>query len=326
MWVRDDCIKRLGIAKDSGKNFFVGCGLRRPHVTWMLPAESWSYFPQDLSDIPLPKHPYMPTGMPDIAYHMPEDVHRITDLPYNTTPNATQVRIYRRAYYAAVAYQDYNIGKILDAVEEMGLKNDTAVLVIGDHGFHLGEYDTFAKLTNFEIAVRIPMILRAPWLPGAQGTVTDVLAEAVDIYPTLVELAGLPDPVQQGEELNGTSLVRVLRDPHDVTMKRAAFSQIAKQHRDQPFEANAYFKKEKIEVMGYSVRVDEWRYTAWFGVPKGTLTPNTTDVFARELYSHTGDDGDFDFGGEFFNVVADPKHKTIVAELHQMILEYIQVW
>mmetsp|Transcript_44625 Transcript_44625/g.81456 ORF Transcript_44625/g.81456 Transcript_44625/m.81456 type:complete len:201 (+) Transcript_44625:3-605(+) len=181
-------------------------------------------------------------------------------------------------------------------------------------------------MTNFEIAVRIPLIIRVPWLASGHGKVTDVLAEAVDLYPTLVELAGLPDPREHGEQLNGTSLVRVLRDPSDVGFKTAAFSQLSKQHRDKPFDCYPYYHKKQIEVMGYSVRVESWRYTAWFGVPKGTLKPNTADLIARELYSHELDDGDFDFGGESINVVDDPKHRSLVEVLHKMILDYIQVW
>eukprot|EP00971_Amphidinium_carterae_P088535 1751818-Amphidinium_carterae.1 len=141
MWVTDDCISRLRIAKQIGKNFFVGCGFRRPHTPWFAPAAFWEYFPEDLEEIPLAKYPYMPTGMPDIAYHTPMEVHRIKKLPYNKTAKDTIARLYRRAYYASVAYTDHNIGKVLGALDEMGLRNDTAVVVFGDHGWHLGEYD-----------------------------------------------------------------------------------------------------------------------------------------------------------------------------------------
>eukprot|EP00403_Amphidinium_massartii_P007535 CAMPEP_0178375700 /NCGR_PEP_ID=MMETSP0689_2-20121128/3024_1 /TAXON_ID=160604 /ORGANISM="Amphidinium massartii, Strain CS-259" /LENGTH=496 /DNA_ID=CAMNT_0019995703 /DNA_START=155 /DNA_END=1645 /DNA_ORIENTATION=+ len=326
MQIRDSCIKQLEIAKKTGKNFFIGCGFHKPHVPWVVPAEFWRYFPEDLDDIPLAKFPYMPAGMPEIAYHYPADVHGFENLAHNGTCNRTRSRIYRRAYYAAVAYTDYNIGKVLDAVEELGLKDDTAVLVFGDHGWQLGEHDTWAKMTNFELAVRIPMIIRAPWISGGVGTVTDVLAEAVDFYPTLAELAGLPDPKEMGEEVNGTSLVPAMRDPGATGIKTAAYSQFGKRSLSNPYDISPQFTKEETEAMGYSVRVDNWRYTAWFRVPKGTMKPDLTDVLARELYSHAGDDGDFDFSGEDANVVDEPARKHTVARLHRMIEAYVQIW
>jgi len=322
MWIRDNCIKHLRIAKESGKNFFVGCGFHRPHIPWTAPAEFWDYFPED---VPLAKYPHMPTGMPPEAYHYPMGgVVGFDNLTYNGTCDPTFSKLYRRAYYASVAYTDYNIGVVLDELEALGLKDDTAVLLFGDHGWHLGEFDVWAKLTNFELGVRIPMILRAPWIETGKGMVADALTEAVDFYPTLVELAGLPDPRSQGEELNGTSLVPVLTNPSTASVKKAAFSQIAKRDRKNPTDANAIFNPHLIEIMGYSVRVQDWRYTAWFGVTR--LHVDFDDVIARELYSHVDDDLDFDSPAETVNVVDDPANKELVEELHKMIVNYVQIW
>ena len=85
------------------------------------------------------------------------------------------------------------------------------------------------QYTNFEIGVRIPLIIRAPWLTSSVGQTTHVMAEAVDLYPTLAALAGLPAPTAQGEDINGTSLLPVFSDPTaTTTVKKAAFSQYAK--------------------------------------------------------------------------------------------------
>jgi len=328
MLTRDSCIRQLRTAKASGKNFFIGCGFRKPHIPWVAPAEFWNYFPQSLGDIPLAKYPYAPVGVPEVAYHLTSrEPGGFRHVPFNGTVNHHLARAYRRAYYATVAFTDYNVGLILAALDELGLSDDTAVVLMGDHGWHLGEGGLWAKYTNFENAARVPLIIRAPWIKSAKGTVTDVLAEAVDLYPTMAELAGLPDPKTQGEELNGTSLVPVLEDVRNTHVKKAAYSQYAKTNIDKdPFNINPYYEKHSTEALGYSVRVENWRYSVWFRVPKGLITPDTKDVLGRELYSHFGDDGDFDFTGENANVVDDPSHADLVERLHSMILDYIQIW
>merc|ERR1719424_2695992 len=98
---------------------------------------------------------------------------------------------------------------LLDELDSLQATNDTVVIIFGDHGWQLGDHGTWSKMTNFETALRIPTIIRAPWIKTSVGRVTDVLAEAVDFYPTLAELAGLPSPQATGEDVNGTSLVDV---------------------------------------------------------------------------------------------------------------------
>eukprot|EP00928_Gymnodinium_smaydae_P048650 TRINITY_DN32549_c0_g1_i1.p1 TRINITY_DN32549_c0_g1~~TRINITY_DN32549_c0_g1_i1.p1 ORF type:complete len:450 (+),score=34.40 TRINITY_DN32549_c0_g1_i1:145-1494(+) len=323
--IRDSCIKQLEIAKGTGKNFFVGCGFHRPHVPWVFPAEFLSHFPEDIADIPLAKNTHAPIGMPKVAWHFPADVHGM-NIKFNGTCNMSRSRLFRRAYYAAVAYTDYNIGMVLDTLERLGFSDNTAVLVFGDHGWQLGEHDTWAKMTNFELAVRTPTIIRAPWLKSSVGKVSSVLAETVDFYPTLVDLAGLPEPRSVGEEINGTSLLPVFHNPADTSIKRAAFSQFAKPSRKDPFLIWPTPARNKTEIMGYSVRVDEWRYTAWFGFDGPSVQVDRDVILGRELYAHHGDDGDLDFPGENINLVNDPANAEIVQHLHRMILEYIQIW
>merc|ERR1712070_1164535 len=118
---------------------------------------------------------------------------------------------FRRAYYSAVSYTDSNIGQVLDALDDLDLTDDTAVALIGDHGWQLGENNLWRKMTNFELGVRVPLIFRAPWAHQG-GAKTPALAEAVDIFPTLVELAGLP-AVPASEGLQGLSLAGVISDP-----------------------------------------------------------------------------------------------------------------
>jgi len=105
----------------------------QPHVPWVVPKEFFGYFPA-YPDIPLAADTFAPVGMPPMAWHPPADVHGMDEHPaFNGTVNATRARLYRRAYYAAISYQDYNIGRILDALTELGLANDTVVALFGDH-------------------------------------------------------------------------------------------------------------------------------------------------------------------------------------------------
>ena len=184
-------------------------------------------------------------------------------------------------------------------------------------------------MTNFEVALRTPLIIRAPWKTGSVGRTTDVLAEAVDLYPTLAALAGLPPPESEGEAVNGTSLEPVFDDPvGQAGLKAAAFSQFAKPSLSQPFTFWPTPQRNATEIMGYTVRVDQWRYTCWFKFNKTTIVPITNDdgIIGRELYSHVGDPGSLDWEGEHINVVEDPRHADIIIELHKKLVDYIRLY
>ena len=145
-------------------------------------------------------------------------------------------------------------------------------------------------MTNFEIALRTPLIMRVPWKKASVGRVTDVLAEAVDLYPTLAALVGLPPPRDEGEGINGTSLEAVFDAPaggeggRHLELKAAAFAQFAKPYRAKPFAFWPTQLRNETEVMGYTVRSDLWRYTCWFGFDKKRIVPVIDDILGRELY------------------------------------------
>lgn len=328
--IRDSCTDQIEALAALSKPFFVGCGFHKPHVPWEFPGEFLNHYPADLDDIPLASDIYAPVGMPAAAWHYPHDVKGL-NISFNATcSNLTRARNYRRAYYASISYTDFNIGKVLDTLDRLRLTPSTLVAVLGDHGWQLGEHDTWSKMTNFEVAVRIPLIIRAPWKPRSLGRRTAVLAEAVDLYPTLAALAELPSPRSEGEEVNGTSLEPVFDHPDDPkhsTLKPAAFSQFAKPFRDRPYLIWPTPARNETEIMGYTVRVDGWRYTCWFGFDGRRVVPRTNDILGRELYDHRGDTGqDLDWAGEHVNVVDEPQHASLVNSLHQQILGYIKLF
>lgn len=334
--VRNSCIDQLRTASNlttrgngTYKNFFVGCGFHKPHVPWTVPEEFFDMLPGDLDTYPLAQHPYAPIGMPSVAWHSPGDVGGMNATFNGTCSNITRARQYRRAYDAAIAYTDYNIGRVLEELDALALTNSTLVVLLGDHGWNLGEQALWSKMSNFELATHIPLIIRAPWKANAINASTSSLVEAVDLYLTLTELAGLPSPTSLSQELNGTSLAPIFDNP-SALVKDAAFSQFAKtntnlEHELDPYNTNPKYQRNETWVMGYSIRMDRWRYTAWFGFDERCLVPNST-ILGRELYDHRGDTGLWlDFPGEVSNLAYHTSHLGISEMLHERVLKYIQL-
>ena len=126
---------RLAAALPGRRPFFIGCGLHKPHNPWHFPAEFLRFFPP-AERIPLAADPFAPQGMPPVAWHTPgNNLSPAFNLSFNG--NATRSRIYRLGYYAAVAYTDYNIGRLLGALDGLGgaVARRTVTCVFGDHGW-----------------------------------------------------------------------------------------------------------------------------------------------------------------------------------------------
>jgi arylsulfatase A-like enzyme len=300
-------------AKKEGKPFFIASGFHKPHLPFHFPAEFDIYPPAD--QIKPPLHADPPKDMPQCAWHEGNFDNK-WGKPCDHTGE------YRRAYYSAVSYTDSLIGKVLDALEHLGLASDTAVALIGDHGWQLGEMNLWRKMTNFELGVRVPLIFRAPWAQQT-GAKTPALAEAVDVFPTLVELAGLPPA--STENLQGSSLAQTIAKPPSsgTGIKKYAFSQFAKAStysrelgKQELWDVCTRCNRDDIEVMGFSIRSDDWRLSEWVKWNAKAWVPLWDDSVALELYNHAGDFGaDLDKATPTANVAADPAHADIVKEL-----------
>lgn len=248
----------------------------------------------------------------------------------------------RRGYAAAVSYTDSNIGTVLQAVDRLGFRDSTVVLMIGDHGWSLGEQNTWCKMTNWENGVRTPLIVRAPgFSPGR----TAHLAEAVDMYRTLADAVGLLDRVEPS--VDGVSLLPLLSDPSTQHPPRvAAQSQFPRCYSNLPpyvgvppfVGRNATaVSPEKLpqldrtdcqdtertdfDLMGYSLRTASFRiteYRMWDGVNlqgRWDLPPNAT-----ELYDHRESPSGGDvFASETVNVAFEPAMKSILADLRKQL-------
>jgi arylsulfatase A-like enzyme len=216
----------------------------------------------------------------------------------------------RQAYFASITFMDQQVGKLLDALDELKLRDKTIVVFHSDHGYHLGEHGClWQKQSCFEESARVPLIISAPG-QKAVGKPTAALAELVDVYPTLAELCGLTPPAN----LPGKSLVSQLNDS-STPGKGFALTQVrrggggggkAKAKAADPKATAKQKSKAGPAFLGYSLRTDRYRYTEWDGGKQGT-----------ELYDHQNDPQ------EFTNLAKDSRHtdtvKQLSAKLHELV-------
>lgn len=270
-------IEALRRLKD--KQFFLGVGFVKPHLPFTCPRKYWDLYPP--AGVKLTENYHPPKGAPAPAVHDAYELRTYgTVPPTGDIPRELALNLVR-GYRACVSFLDAQVGRVLDELDRLNLRENTIVVFLGDHGYHLGENGVFTKMTNFELGTRVPLILSIP-RGRAAGRSTAALVEFVDIYPTLAELCGLPLP----QHLEGRSLVPLIEKP-DRPWKTAAFSQ--------------YLRPGKVPVMGRSIRTDRWRYTEWAS-KQGALV-------GAELYDHSVDTA------ENLNLASDSSHRAVVEDL-----------
>jgi uncharacterized sulfatase len=196
------------------------------------------------------------------------------------------------AYYACTSFMDAQVGILLDALERLGMWDNTIVVFIGDHGYHLGEHGgLWHKLSLFEESARVPMIIYSPKMQ-AKGQSCSQIVELIDLYPTLLLLCNLP--VREG--LDGVDLSRVLDDPTQPT-KPAAYTVVARSNDPSVNQSRV------MDYLGRSVRTDRWRYTEWDGGKRGV-----------ELYDHQRDPH------EWKNLAGDSQYADTIQQLHKRLI------
>ena len=234
---------------------------------------------------------------------------RVRDgIPKSGPIEAELARKLKHAYLACVSYADALMGRMIDALDESGVRDNTIIVLWGDHGWHLGEMGVWGKATNYEIAVRVPLMVSTPDMPqGVRGNKTDALVELVDLFPTLCDLARIPKP----DHLEGQSFQPLLTDPNQP-WKTAAFSQfpspalrewaanpLSPGMRETFFgplikeveqriitQQGVKWNRELFErhLMGYTMRTDHHRLVVWTDYRNADAEP----VFI-ELYDHRTD-------------------------------------
>jgi iduronate 2-sulfatase len=179
----DQAVASLDEIKDDP--FFLAVGFRKPHLPFIAPKKYWDLY--DPADIDLADNPFAPKDAPSIGLHASFELRTRKGIPKAGDISDQQARKLIHAYLACVSYVDAQIGKVLDKLEALGLRENTVVMLWGDHGWHLGEHGIWGKATNYEIATRVPLIISVPG--RSRNVASDALVELVDMYPTLSELA-----------------------------------------------------------------------------------------------------------------------------------------
>jgi arylsulfatase A-like enzyme len=288
------------------KPFFLGLGFHKPHLNWVSPKRYWDLY--DPAKIKLSTLVDGPIDGAAMGLHASFELRTRYGIPKYGPIGPELATTLRHAYLACVSYVDAQLGRMIAAIDEAGIRDNTIIVIWGDHGWHLGDMGIWGKATNYEVATRVPLII---WTPGMarqnRGKTTDALVELVDLYPTLCELAGIAKP----PHLEGCSFVPLLNDTARA-WKTAVFSQYPNPALREwaanplsPGMRETYFgplikdvevriqaqQKEKWnrelfenDLMGYAMRTDRYRLVVW----KDAKHPDTRPLFI-ELYDHEED-------------------------------------
>lgn len=251
-------LNKLREVHSNEKPFFLAVGFMKPHLPFVAPKRYWDLYDPDA--IPPVAVPERAAGAPEFAVksgagELNQYVEKTRGL---VSPERT--RHLRHGYAACVSYIDAQIGRLLDELDALAIRENTIVVLWSDHGYKLGEFNAWAKHTTFELDTRVPLIISVPGLAKDQRC--QALVELVDLHPTLSELAALP--IHPGAA--GESFATNAREPA-ATGQKVAFSQFP-----------------KGGLMGYTVRTATHRYTEWRQV-----NGKAERVAARELYEYGPD-------------------------------------
>ena len=279
-WVLERC------AKDKTRPFFLAVGFFRPHTPYVSPAKWFKGYPEadmpvvagiqeDQADLPAPA-----LG----SYKKEQD--KLTD---DLRRQAVQ------AYFSAISFMDAQAGKVLDALDRLGLADNTIVVFTSDHGYHLGEHGLWQKQSLFEESARVPLIVAAPGMP--KGTVASTPVGLIDLYPTLTELCGVKAP----DNLQGQSLVPMLKDAK-AKGRGWALSQVVRGGGFKRQGASAATGDKGKRIFGYALRTDRWRYIEWDDGHAG-----------KELYDHENDPK------ELANLADKPEQAAAQKELAEQL-------
>lgn len=265
-----------------GEPFFLAVGFSKPHSPLVAPKRFFDLHP--LEDIALPvdfaSRPTVPEGFPEGSIR-PNNADLF--IRRDASPEAAREMI--RAYLACVAYVDWNVGRVLAELDALGLRDETIVVFWSDHGYQLGEKGKWSKAGSlWEQGARVPLIIHDPRAAG-NGTVSRRVVQLVDLYPTLVELTGLPRP----DGLEGRSLAPLLQQPE----------------REWDHPAYTVWNERNRGITGVVVRTERWRYAEFFGRGAGAmLTDPIEDPHETK------------------NLATDPRHADVVRELSALIARY----
>jgi arylsulfatase A-like enzyme len=311
--------------------------VHKPHIPWNVPQKYYDLYPLDAVELAVNQAP--PTAAPTVAMQnvlsgywsdtftefaalrANGTITKVTPAD-NTTLDPYWQRRTRQAYWAALSYTDDNIGAVIAALKDHDFWHNTIVVLWSDHGYQLGENDQWEKQSNFEQATRIPVMIRVPGAKG-NGRHTSAIWEAVDLFPTVADLAmgDVPPVCPPTLATSRTTMLctdgksaAALLDAPDSNWGDAAFSQITRGALVNGMHANL---PEEV-YMGYSVRTPSWRYTEWVKFDNTTGIADWTTLYGQELYAEVaGEQCRFD--QDHVNVVSNPANAAIIDKHSAML-------
>jgi len=247
-------VAKLSDLKNKNRPFFLGVGFFKPHLPFNAPKKYWDLY--NSADMPLAPNPFIPKNVSKASLQQSGEFnsYQLTDEKVSLSKPLSDKysKKLTHGYYAAISYVDAQIGKVLDAIETLNLKENTIVVIWGDHGWHLGNDLVWGKHTLFEVALKSALIIKVPGKLTRGGKINSIV-ESVDIYPTLMELCG----ISTRYPLDGESFANNLKTPDSVD-NNVAYS---------------YFKS------GISMRTNQYRLTKYWRKAEPTI----------ELYNHKSD-------------------------------------
>jgi iduronate 2-sulfatase len=239
--------------KHKDKRFFLALGLVKPHSPPTAPKKFFDLY--DVNKIPLPvDFGTTPKALPDAPAISISP--RNSDIFIGRESPPDLAREMKRAYWASTSFMDAQVGRIMEALEKNGLKDNTIVVFWGDHGYHLGEKGKWSKAYSlYELGLKVPLIIA---VPKGKANATTRVVELVDLYPTLAEMCGLPRPTY----VSGDSFAKLVKEPNS------------------PFDRPAFAIVEIRGITGRSVRTAKWHYAEWDEGKEGRM------LYATETDPH----------------------------------------
>ncbi len=250
--------------------FFLAVGFIRPHVPLIAPENCFVPYPENEVVLPPVK----------IGENVPEQALRRQNNKIWGMDELQQRRAIS-SYMASVRFMDQQVGRLLDALDRLKIRNETIVIFLSDHGYNLGEHDCWSKVSLWEGSVRVPLIISVPGYENNYGSTCETITELIDLYPTLTELCGFSS--QQPAILQGKSLAGYLSGEKKEDLNTSAYT-VSYQGQDA------------------SLRTQHWRYTRW---------GEETGMANEELYDHQSDPE------EYINLADIPDYKNVLLKMRQ---------
>lgn len=280
-WVLERCAKR------QDRPFFLAVGFFRPHTPYVSPKPYFEMYPEkDMPVVQGVKEDQADIPPPGLGSHKKEQEKLTDDLR----------RQCRQAYYASISFMDAQVGRVIAALDRLGLADNTIIVFTSDHGYHMGEHGLWQKMSLFEESSRVPFLIVAPGV-AAKGVSAKSPVSHIDLFPTLAELCSVKAP----PNIQGQSLVPMLKDPN-VAGRGWAITQVMRGGGPARASVTTNVGSDGKRFFGYTLRTARWRYTEWDEGRKG-----------RELYDHDSDPR------ELTNLAEKMEHAKTVEELSQQV-------